>query len=86
MTNTASLRPLLRTRLLTFVTAIGLSAMVLPAQAAYEDDCKPPKTNYANVGCTDVKGIYVADDKDYNLAALVNAQGKTIISLKGYVI
>lgn len=42
MTYSASLPPILNNRLLPFITTICLSAMVLPAQAAYEDDCTPP--------------------------------------------
>ena len=84
MANFASLRPLLRTRLLTCVTAFGLSAIVLPAQAAYEDDCKPPKTNYAEVSCTDVSSLFMAYNQDYQPQALLNQQGKLIASLKGY--
>ena len=70
-------------RLLPLTTAIALASIALPAQA-YDDECKPPKTSYSSVGCTDAKGIFIADGKDYNPVAIINAQGKTIANLKGY--
>lgn len=84
MNSLTSQRRLYTNRLLPILTAIGLSAMVLPAQAAYEDSCKPPKTNYSQVSCTDVGTLFMAYNQDYQPQALLNQQGKVIASLKGY--
>lgn len=70
--------------LLPLIASITIAALSLPANAAYEDNCLPPKTSYAEVNCTDVDSIFVAHDKDYQPQALINKQGKVIANLKGY--
>ena len=70
-------------RLLPLAAALSISAYAIPAQA-YSDDCKPPKTNYSNVSCTSDDNYFVANDDNYQAQALINKQGKVVVSLKGY--
>ena len=70
-------------RLLPLTTAIAFASIALPAQA-YDDECKPPKTSYAQVYCTDDDKLFVAHNKDYQPQALINKQGKVLANLKGY--
>lgn|GEM_PF-1221430 len=72
------------TKLIPLVTVIGTACFALPAQANYEDDCKPPKTSYPQVDCTTDGNYFIAKDKNYNYQALLNKQGKAVASLKGY--
>lgn len=44
----------------------------------------PPKSNYAEVSCTDVASLFIAYNQNYQPQALLNQQGKVIASLKGY--
>ena len=62
---------------------IGSALFSISAQA-YEDDCKPPKSSYAEVDCTTDGNYFIAKDKNYNYQALLNKQGKAVASLKGY--
>ncbi|MCC3344407.1 WG repeat-containing protein [Psychrobacter sanguinis] len=72
------------TKLIPLVTVIGIACFALPAQANYEDDCKPPKTSYPQVDCTTDGNYFIAKDKNYSYQALLNKQGKAVASLKGY--
>ena len=71
------------TKLIPLAAVIGTACFALPAQA-YEDDCKPPKSSYAEVDCTTDGNYFIAKDKNYNYQALLNKQGKAVASLKGY--
>jgi len=70
-------------RLLPLIAALSLTAYALPAQA-YEGECKPPKSNYKEVSCTSDDNYFVANDNNYKPQALLNKQGKVVVSLKGY--
>lgn len=71
------------TRLLPLAAVISISVFALPAQA-YEDECKPPKTNYSSASCTSDSNYFVANDQNDEVQALLNKQGKIIANLKGY--
>ena len=71
------------TRMLPLATALTFTTFALPAQAS-EDECKTPKSNYSEVQCTSDKAYFIAYDNDYNLKAILDKQGKTVASLKGY--
>ena len=70
-------------RLLPLIAALSLTTYALPAQA-YEGECKPPKSNYKEVSCTSDDNYFVANDNNYKPQALLNKQGKVVVSLKGY--
>ncbi|SUD90870.1 WG repeat-containing protein [Psychrobacter phenylpyruvicus] len=71
------------TKLIPLGAMIGSALFSISAQA-YEDDCKPPKSSYAEVDCTEDGNYFIAKDKNYNYQALLNKQGKVVASLKGY--
>lgn len=71
------------TKLIPLVTVIGTACYVMPAQA-YEDECKPPKSSYAEVSCTADDNYFIARDNNYNNQALLNKQGKKVADLRGY--
>jgi len=73
----------LTTKLIPLAAMIGSALFSISAQA-YEDDCKPPKSSYAEVDCTTDGNYFIAKDKNYNYQALLNKQGKAVASLKGY--
>ncbi len=74
----------LTTKIIPLFTVIGTACFALPAQANYEDDCKPPKTSYPEVDCTIDGNYFLGFNKDRAVQALLNKQGKVIASLKGY--
>ena len=81
-----SLKPTLytfSTKLIPLVAMIGSALFSISAQA-YEDDCKPPKSSYAEVSCTADDNYFIARDNNYNNQALLNKQGKKVADLRGY--
>lgn len=70
-------------RLLPIVAALGLCSFTLSAQA-YVDNCKPPKTKYAEVSCTQDDKYFVGYNADYSSQTLLDKQGKALLNLKGY--
>lgn len=71
------------TRILPLAAILLLAISVLPAQA-YDNECKSPRTNYAEVQCTSDKSYFIAYNSNYKPQALLDKQGKVIASLKGY--
>lgn len=71
------------TKFIPLVAVIGTACFALPAQA-YEDDCKPPKSSYAEVSCTADDNYFIARDNNFNTQALLNKQGKKVADLRGY--
>lgn len=71
------------TKIIPLAAVVGSVCFALPAQANYYD-CKPPKTSYAEVDCTSDGNYFLGFNKDRQLQALLNKQGKVIASLKGY--
>ena len=81
-----SLKPTLytfSTKLIPLAAMIGSALFSISAQA-YEDDCKPPKSSYAEVSCTADDNYFIARDNNYNNQALLNKQGKKVADLRGY--
>ena len=70
-------------RLLSLTAALSLFSFTLSAQA-YVDNCKPPKTKYAEVSCTADDKYFVGHNADYSVQTLLDKQGKALLSLKGY--
>lgn len=70
-------------RMLPLATALTFVTSALPAQAN-EEDCKPPKSNYAEIQCTSDKSYFIAFDNHYKPQAILDKQGKVVASLKGY--
>ena len=70
-------------RLLSLATALSLCSFTLSAQA-YVDNCKPPKTKYAEVSCTQDDKYFVGYNADYSSQTLLDKQGKALLNLKGY--
>lgn len=77
-----SLMTLFPARLLPLAAALSIGAYALPAQAY--DDCKPPKTNYAEVYCTSDDSYFIGYNTDYSVRTLLDKQGKALVSSKGY--
>ena len=73
----------LTTKLIPLAAMIGSTLFSISAQA-YEDDCKPPKSSYAEVSCTADDNYFIARDNNYNNQALLNKQGKKVADLRGY--
>ena len=71
------------TKLIPLAVMIGSTLFSISAQA-YEDDCKPPKSSYAEVSCTADDNYFIARDNNYNNQALLNKQGKKVADLRGY--
>lgn len=71
------------TKLIPLAAVMGTALLALPAQA-YEDECKPPKSRYAEVSCTGDDNYFIARDNNYNNQALLNKQGKKVADLRGY--
>lgn len=70
-------------KLIPLAALIGTACFALPAQA-YEDECKPPKSSYAEVSCTADDNYFIARDSNYNNQALLNKRGKKVANLRGY--
>ena len=70
-------------RLLPLIAALSLCSFTLSAQA-YVDNCKPPKTKYAEVSCTADDKYFVGYNADYSSQTLLDKQGKALLNLKGY--
>lgn len=73
----------LTTKLIPLAAMIGSALFSISAQA-YEDDCKPPKSSYPEVDCTTDSNYFLGLNKNRDVQALLNKQGKVIASLKGY--
>lgn len=71
------------TRLLPVAAVLTFATCTLPAQA-YVDNCKPPKTNYAEIACTADSKYFVGYNSDYSVRTLLDEQGKALVSSKGY--
>ena len=71
------------TRLLPLAALLTFATYILPAQA-YVDNCKPPKTNYAEIACTADSKYFVGYNSDYSVRTLLDEQGKALVSSKGY--
>ena len=65
------------TRLLPLATVLTFATCTLPAQA-YVDNCKPPKTNYAEIACTADSKYFVGYNSDYSVRTLLDEQGKAL--------
>lgn len=72
------------TKLIPLAAVIGTAYFALPAQANYWENCKLPKSNYAEVDCTTDSNYFIGFNKDRQAQALLNKQGKVVASLKGY--
>lgn len=70
-------------RLLPLAAALSLCSFTLSAQA-YVDNCKPPKTKYAEVSCTADDKYFVGYNADYSVQTLLDKQGKALLNVKGY--
>ncbi len=71
------------TRLLPLAAVLTFAICILPAQA-YVDNCKPPKTNYAETACTADSKYFIGYNSDYSVRTLLDEQGRALVSSKGY--
>lgn len=68
---------------LPLATALTFATLALPVHA-YDNECKTPKSNYAQVQCTSDKSYFIAYDGNYKPQAVLNQQGNAVASLKNY--